>query len=516
MLMRVTNSHIANMIYRHTQANLGRMAELQEQASSGMRVNSYGDDPQAVGLMQRYEQLIKENAQFQTNIGRARTMVEQTDMALQDMVELMRNARDVGRRELNATWTEESSRIGASEVDLLIDAAMGILNQTQEGSSIFGGYRTDNLAFVRSGGEVVYQGDQGVMTVQIGPNMEMPVNVPGSELLGSSSSSLYGFSDLSPRLAATDSLSDIGYGEGWNPGSITWIDSVGVPLVVDLSGAGTVQDVLDILNAAGLIAAISADGSGITLTDSGGGPLTISDLDGGDTALSLGLVGTAADGVVVGHDIRRSPDWTTNLSDVESLAGGLPLGRLEVLLDGTSVVVDLSGAATLDDVKTQFETQVAAAGLTNLSVELGENSIKIVSSAADVFEMREVIGDDTASRLGLVGTGAPHRLFEVLENLRDALNSYDHTAIKRAVGELDSIQTHLLQQSMTIGARENMLDWMEGLNIDRDYNLNRNLTDVRDADLLQVTSDLKQSEVSYQASLMVSSQMLQMNLFDYL
>ncbi|MBU1074206.1 hypothetical protein KKG45_13245, partial [bacterium] len=88
--------------------------------------------------------------------------------------------------------------------------------------------------------------------------------------------------------------------------------------------------------------------------------------------------------------------------------------------------------------------------------------------------------------------------------------------MRRAAAELLAIEDHLLELEMTIGARENLLDWMEGLNTDRDYNLNRNLSDVRDADLFQVTSDLKQAEVTYQASLLVSSEMLKMTLFDYL
>ncbi len=516
MLTRVTSNHLANLIYTHTHTNLGRMAELQEQAASGRRVNSYSDDPQAVGLLQRYDQLLEENGQYQENIGRARTMVEQTDRALMDLIDLMRDARDIGRRELNATWSAESSRIGANEMEINIEAAMAILNQTLEGSHTFSGYHTDMRAFVRSGDEVVYQGDQGVMNVQIGPNTEMAVNIPGSALLGSDSSSLYGYSDLAPRLVATASLNDIGYGAGWEPGIINWIDSTGIPLEVDLSGSGTIQDVIDILNAAGLTAAISADGTGMTVTDPGGGPLTISDPDGGDTALTLGIVGTSQDGVVVGSDIRLSPEWTTNMLDIESLVGGLPLGSLEVRIGEDSVEIDLSGAATLDDVKTTFEATVTAAGLPPLIMDLSENSVTIVSNTAEVFEVRELSGDDTAQRLGLVGTGAPHRLFDVMIEMRDALQSYDQTAIKRAVGELEAIETHILSLSMTIGGRENMLDWMEGLNTDREYNLTRNMVDIRDADLIQVTSDLKQAELSYQASLMVSSEMLKMSLFDYL
>lgn len=516
MLTRVTQNHITSMIYQQTSANLSRMSALQEMASTGRRVNDYADDPQAVGLMQRYELLIEENNQYLSNIGRARTMVQQTDGALLDLVELMRDAREVAQRELNATSSSLTHDIGANEVNAMIEHALAIMNQSLEGNTVFAGYRTDLQAFVESGGEIIYQGDQGVMDVQIGPNTTMAVNIPGSDMMGSDTSSLYGFSDLSPRLNLTDALGDIGYGAGWQAGSITWTDSNDVPLEVDLSGAGTVADVIGILNAAGLNAAISTDGSGLTVTDPGGGPLTISDLAGGDTALSLGLVGTSSDGTVVGSDIRLSPDWTVNLTEIAALDGSLPLGSLELLMNGTSVVVDLSGAVNLNDLKSDFEAAVAAAGLPPLTLELGENTLQIVSGNADIFEVRNLSGDGTASRLGLVGTGAPHRMFDVLADLRAALQADDESGIRRATAELVAIEDHLLGLEMTIGSRENLLDWMEGLNSDRDFNLNRNLADVRDADLIQVTSDLKQAETTYQASLLVSSEMLKMSLFDYL
>ena len=516
MLTRVTQNHISQMIYQHSHGNLQRMSDLQDMASTGRRINDYADDPHAVGLMQRYELLIEENSQYLENISRARTMVLQTDTALLDLVDLVRDARQVAQRELNASSSSLTHRIGAEEVEAMLQHALAIANQSVEGNTLFAGHRTDLQAFVQQGGGILYQGDQGLMNVQIGPNTSMAVNVPGNELMGSSISSLYGYSDLSPDLNLGDSLADIGFGAGWEAGTIIWTDSNGTPLEVDLAGAGTVNDVITILGNAGLTASISADGSGLTVIDPGGGPLTISDPADGDTALSLGLIGTSADGTIVGNDIRLSPDWTVNLADIESLSGALPLGSVELYMNGTTIPIDLSGAVTLNDIKTDFEAAVAAAGLPPLTVDLGDNSLVIRSDTADVFEIREISGDGTARDLGLVGTGTPHRLFDVLQNLMDALRPIDRAGLRRATAELAAIEDHLLEQEMTIGARENLLDWMEGLNTDRDFNLNRNLADVRDADLFQVTSDLKQVETTYQASLMVSSQLLKMSLFDYL
>ena len=77
-------------------------------------------------------------------------------------------------------------------------------------------------------------------------------------------------------------------------------------------------------------------------------------------------------------------------------------------------------------------------------------------------------------------------------------------------------QEHLLRLETSLGGRETMLDWMEGLNSAQDITLSRNRADIRDADLIQLSSDLKMAETTYQASLMVSSKLMQMSLFDFL
>ncbi len=69
---------------------------------------------------------------------------------------------------------------------------------------------------------------------------------------------------------------------------------------------------------------------------------------------------------------------------------------------------------------------------------------------------------------------------------------------------------------MEVGGRQNMLDWSEGLLISRQAQLNEDLSLVRDSDIIEVASELAQAETAYQASLLVSSKLLSMNLFQYL
>ena len=516
MISRVTNSHVASLIYRHTNANLLSMTRLQEQVSSSWRLNDYADDPQGVGLVQRYESLLQENGQYARNIERARTMVQQTDTALLDLVDLLRDARELAQREVSGAASPETNRIGATAIAAIVQQVLGVVNQSVEGNSLFGGFRTDIASFVRVGDQVVYQGDLGVMGVQIGPHTNMPVNIPGSELVGTTAATLPGIGDLAPVITGATSLNDLAYGEGWDPGIVQWTGADGVQKQLDLSGAGTVGDVLALLNAAGLAAALAPGGTGLQVSDPAGGPLTFGDPAGGGTALSLGLVGSSADGTITGTDVRVSPQWSVALSSVPSLTASLPLGSLQVQVDGLTATVDLSGAVTLGDVRTLFEAAVTAAGLPPLTMELEGAALNISSASGTAFTISAMPGDGTAAALGVIGEGHPHRLFGVLDELQAAMQASDLDGMRRGLGELEALEEHLLRLETSLGGRETMLDWMEGLNAEHDIALSRNLSEIRDADLIQLTSDLKMAETTYQASLMVSSQLMQMSLFDFL
>jgi len=514
-MLRVTSRQLSRMVYDNTQRNLQDMTRLQEMISSGHRINHYADDPAGVAMTQRYEMLVAENDQYQRNITRSRTVLDQTDAALQDLLDVLSQARVISQREGSGNSSLQTRQMSAIEVQGLLDQALGIANQTVEGSSLFAGLRTDVTPFVDDGSGVQYQGDGGVSQVQIGPDNVMGVNIPGEQLLGTARSYLYGSVDLSPALTGGTSLTAVRHGEGWIPGTILFTDASGVEKSVDLSGAGTVQDVIDLLGEAGLTATIDAAGRGLVVSDPGG-PLTIRDGDGSTTARSLGITGSSQDGRIAGTDIRVNPDWTTDLADLPDLAGGLPLGSLRVTIQGQSVDVDLSGAVSLDDVRTALGSALSAAGLPSLELELDGSGLNIVSPTSDEFQVSNVAGSTAATALGLAGVGSPRRLFGVLQDLHDNLAAGDEVGIRRAITELGSLREHVEDLLGVVGGRQKTLDWMEQLNGERDTTLNEKLADVRDVDLIQSTSDLKQAESAYQASLMVSSRILGMNLFDYL
>lgn len=512
MTIRVTDSYLSSILVGDLNRSLGEMLKQQRMAGSMRRVNSFADDPRAVGTIQRYNALISNNDEYLKNVTRSRIIVDGTDVALQNLSEVMADVRVITMRESSALGTSQSNNTSVVEVENLINRLMDVLNTTVEGNYIFSGRATSTPPFVRSGDAVIYQGDDDVIQSRTGPNSTMPVNIPGSVFMGSQSSILGGKADMAPRIQGTTVLNDLDLGGGWTPGSITISDGSGSAWEVDLSSALTVADVTAAIAAGtggAVTATINASGNSLELT--GAGPLSVGEANGGTTAASLGLNASSAGSILTGRDIRPSATVTTNLSDIESLAGKLPLGVMNVAWQGTTYSVDVSAAATLGDLRTIFNGAIPG-----MELAVSSSSLQVIGGSPEIFTISNADSTNTASALGIAGDGSPVRLFGMLEDLRAALAAGDKDGIRGAVNELTAIEDNIYKLMMKNGGRQTDLDWADTILNQRNERLKSNLSLEYDADIAQVASDLSRAETSYQASLLVTSKLYQTNLMQYL
>jgi flagellin-like hook-associated protein FlgL len=512
MPIRISENYLGQVLVGDLNRSLGRMLQLQRQAGSMRRINSFADDPRGVGNIQRYTGLIASNDQYLRNLSRSQVLVESSDTALQDISSLLGDVRELVLRESNASATPASRQSAAFEIDSMVNHLLDVLNTSVEGNYIFSGYRTTTPPFVRNGDTVVYQGDDGVIHAQSGPKGSIPVTIPGSVFMGTHSAVLAGTADLAPRLDLTTDLDDINLGRGWEPGTIEITDGAGGSYQVNLGSATTIGDVIAAINTAtsgAVTASLAADGTGLNLA--GNGPLTVSDVGGGQAATGLGINATSAAGLLAGRDIRPPVDATSLLADIPALAGHLPLGSMEVEVAGTVYAVDLSTATTLGDAKSLFEAAVPGHEL-----RIDTSGLSVVSGSTTAFIVRNAGTPETATLLGLEGTGTPVRLFGMFEDLKAHLLAGDVEAIRGALTEAAALESMIHVQMVKVGGRQSDMDWADAILRQRDEQLQAKLSLERDADVAQVSSDLSQAEMSYQSSLLVTSRLFQTNLMMYL
>jgi len=510
--MRISDSYRSLIMTNDLGRSLSVWLELQRQAGTMRRLNSFADDPRAVGSIQHYTDLIATNAQYLRNAGRARTIVDATDTALQDISAVLIEVRELVLRESSALGTPDSMHNATGEVEQLIGRLLQVLNTSVEGNYIFAGHAVDTPPFVRHGDTVLYQGDQGDIVAQTGPSRSLVVNITGDTFLGTLSAMLHGTADLAPQLTATTSLDDLNHGTGWEPGSIRITDGTGATYDVDLTGASSVADVIATVGAVtggAVTVAVAADGTALELT--GTGPLSVAEIGTGTTAASLGIAASSQAGILTGNDIRSPLTATTALSEIDALAGALPLGEIEVTTGGTSYTVDFSTAATVDDLVTAF-----AAAVPGLQLQIEAASLTVVSGSSEPFTITNVGSTTTASALGIAGTGTPVRLFGVLEDLKAALAAADQSRVHHSLDELAALERLVGAQLVVVGGRQNDLDWVDSLLRQREERLQTSLSYERDVDIASLSADLSRAEASYQASLLVTSQLFEYNLMMFL
>jgi flagellar hook-associated protein 2 len=213
-------------------------------------------------------------------------------------------------------------------------------------------------------------------------------------------------------------LRSLAGGAGLVLGQLRLVDRQGAESIVDLAGAQTVQDVIDLINApevaAHITAEVNAAGNGLRIIDHTGAqtaPLIVTNYGSSTTATALGL-DTTAGGVaaarVEGADLeRRYVSEATLLAD---LNGGQGIVR------GKFTITDSNGKAATVDLTQGTETTVG-----DVLREINSRGLDVIASInatgdglllTDVgggtgrLAVAEVAGGTTAASLGLRGQAA--------------------------------------------------------------------------------------------------------------
>lgn len=511
--MRVSNASIARSLVFEISRNFDRMNTFRLQVASGKQINEFSDSPRDVGRIKRFDALQRYNEVYLDNLVNARSKLESVDSALQRMASEVSSLRTLVQGQVSEGIASAETRENvALAVRGMRDSFIAFANQQVEGSYLFGGHWTNRTPFSLVGDVVTYNGDQNVASVQIGPSLEVDTSIAGSEFVGTNSAIMSGAADLRPRVRATTLLSDLNAGNGVASGSISIEAGPNPPVVVDLSGAGTVQDVIDAINAAGggtFTASINPDETGLSIT--GPAPLAIGEVLGGETATDLGLIGTTDGTLQIGDPIQPRLTSATDFGEIKAFDGNLPLGTLRLVIADVVTDVDLSAANSLDEIRSAVQALVP-----EMDVVVRDGSIALELNRAASFRAESPPGDPTANLMGLSGEASPTRSFQIFQDVIDALESDDTEAMRQSLVEIMDVHEHLLGLNVQIGGRQNILDNQETVLMERGQTLTLERSRIEDVDLVNVATRLTFAETTYQASLSSSASIFRMSLLNYL
>lgn len=260
------------------------------------------------------------------------------------------------------------------------------------------------------------------------------------------------------RLDRDTNLADLNGGEGIERGKLTISVNSGTAVTVDLSKAGTVNEVIEAINGSGTGVTATVEGGAFVLrtSDPTTQTVTVANATGSSTATSLGIAGTSTSGVtgkLQGLNVYRVSADTAlkSLNDANGVDIGndptaTPSDFVMELRDGSTVLKSVNiylGAIYADDpdnpgkrkqvegavstlgqaverINEQLETQLGTIDVTGVSVRINSagNGLEVVNqndhtsaNPVSVFVRNKTTGSGaslrytrtTASDLGLAG-----------------------------------------------------------------------------------------------------------------
>ncbi len=185
--MRISTRQIYTQGVEAFQQQQQKLAKLQQQISTGVRLNKPSDDPAAASRVLELEQDVSVNLQYQANINLAEQRLGQQDSVMKTYGDLLNRVRELAVQGNNGPLDQASRNAIAAELDQRLSELYSLANTTDaNGDYLYAGFQNDNLPFTRattgSIDHVSFNGDAGTRSIQISKVRQMEIDVPGREI----------------------------------------------------------------------------------------------------------------------------------------------------------------------------------------------------------------------------------------------------------------------------------------------------------------------------------------------
>ena len=458
------------------------LASLQEQVASGSRVLRASDGPTDTHRIMSLQSQSQSLEVYEGNVDRVIGNLEQADTVLQEMSDLLIQAKTLLTQAASETYTQAQRAANGEAINQLLDQAVWLANTEVLGQRLFSGDSTDRLPYVveQSGGKttaVNYQGSGSVSSVPVAPGVEQPGGMVGDKIFGSNNRE--------------------------------------TPLLFGNTGA--------------------AAGTG-TSTVRGDVWLTVIH----DTTTFAGATGVAAGASSAAGDTIVGTNHTLTIDADNNM----------VKLDSGSYVPYGAGGDDADIMVTNGNGDVAYVDVTNLDGGLsGVNTVAITATAklsiddlastvdVSAFSANEAINDPATGRIlyvdatGIARVGVePVRVpgtsgvFGALIAARDLLTNERNISRQQQtelvngsiIDSLDEVIVSLTANTAAVGGRPQAMSTLKTSVADIKAGVDMQRSDLQDADIVQLATDLARTQAFYEMVLAASARVLNLSLLDFL
>ena len=192
--MRITNSMMITRTMRNQNTNLEKMNKWNHDLSTLTNLHKPSDDPIRVSRTLRLESDISMSIQYKDNIESAKSWLEKTESALNEINSVYQSIRELAVQGANGILKSEDTQKIAQEIKELKNHLIQIGNDTYLGRHIFTGYQTDKKLLNDDGSyNAGTNPDQinfatlkdEIIQYKVGDSQLIDVNITGDRVFGS-------------------------------------------------------------------------------------------------------------------------------------------------------------------------------------------------------------------------------------------------------------------------------------------------------------------------------------------
>jgi flagellar hook-associated protein 3 FlgL len=516
MIMRVTQRGMYSNVLQQMNSSLSQLMESNIQSSSQKRINRPSDDPIGTVRVLNGRDTLATLTQYRDNISMAEGWLKLADGTMTSVSTVLTSIKELAEQAATGTLTDENREQISYEMRQLFEQLVSLANTTFQGSSIFGGHKTDTPAFKEA--------------------LWMTTN---DEALSATSFSIHGDTDSTVlvQFSESGSLSDVpppafryssDGGKTWTDGTYSATAPAG-QVRLDLGGGVT----LDLDATANVTASEDendSDGTWLWIRPTAIYQGDDSDSTEVDPLYNTSVTGTA-DGAFKDNVVVRVDQAVNMAASGASFTYSYSTDGGLTWSEGHTSSIIASGSAMLP-IPGGILTLASAAGSTipaggqfvvrprtaDIDVQISSNqTVTINGVGKDIFGG---IYADPASggsyRPVTIGGSLTANVFETVGKLVGYLETNNQSGCQECLEALGDAQQTILNYAADVGGRENRLTAADTFLENLQANVEEQVSNVEDVDMAALLVKISQQELAYQAVLKSSSTIMQMSLMKYI
>ncbi|WP_432357502.1 flagellar hook-associated protein FlgL [Sporosarcina sp. UB5] len=181
--MRVTQSMLSNNMLRNLSGSYNKMGKLQDQLTTGKKVNRPSDDPVVAIKGMGYRMQVDKVEQYKRNLGEVHNLLDSTDDALDKVGQVIIRIQELTVDAANDTKTQDDRNKILQEIKQLREHVQDLANSKVGDKYIFSGTNTLTPLYNKATNQFsIATGVSNAISIEVFDGVSLDVTIDGKEL----------------------------------------------------------------------------------------------------------------------------------------------------------------------------------------------------------------------------------------------------------------------------------------------------------------------------------------------